>query len=414
MGIDLTAAIEIEALARLLTPSIVGEPQARAAHLLCRDGSESTRSLYWELVEIERLVCTGDYALSYELWCGGRQLWEGLVEHLEPASIVNDGRFRHRGLAAVAIRESRRTVSGAAAEAQRCALIAVAAIEGYVQRRGSGGGARDVLALAVGELANTQRLNSFASAALTLENARSAGARRKSSLARLLEISMVLQRDRRLFGDALRDGKRAIELWRQEDDPHCAAMLRVLVAGVYSENGESEDAISELRQALLELDPLREPTAVTRTLLAEALFRVELGQCTEALSLLDQIEPGEDRRMEARQCWIRGRALRGIGDLAAAQEALAQGLRIFKELGDLKNQVVVLTEDLVIRREAGAQRGLSRRAAALASALETLEQPREAQLARAVARKAGGVTLQQVLALQKAIAAASQVRRRRS
>ncbi len=406
MPVDPLAEIDVETMARMLTPGIAGERDAEAAHILCRNSPELIRSRYWELVEIERLVCTEDYTLSWELWCDGRELWEGHAQHLEVSSAVNDSRLRHRGLAAVAIRESRRAVAGTAAEAQRCAGIAVAAIEGYLRGCGAIRGGQETLALALGEQANAQRLDSHALAALTLEKAQAAGARRGSTLALLHELSMVLHRDCRSFDDAIREGEKSLKLWNKEDDPHCEATARTILASVYSEKGEPELAMTEVRRALPDLDPLRDPTAVPRAHLGEALILVELGRHAEALTALDQVEPGEDRRMEARKAWIRGRALLAAGHLREARKALAQGQQIFETLGDLKNQVLVSAEDLVILREMGTLPGLDRQAASLASVLEILEWPREAQLARAVARNAGGATLRQVVALQEAIAAA--------
>ncbi len=400
-------------IARMLSRELTGSRRlVRAGHSLCRTSEvEGYRRTYWEVVEISRLVATGEPPLDLELWDEGLRLWESIARHLNATAIVQLERCHHRGLAAVAIRQTRESLGGEAAEAERRAGIAVAAIKGHIHRKGLARNAQDVLALALGEYANARRLTSQAEADKVLTECQKMEVKLPSTKARLAELLLSLRRDQRRFEEALAGGGKALDLWNQQGDRHRAACMRQAIASVHFESDEPEVAIVEMERAVRELDPARDSAAPFYARNNLALLQVELNRHSDALATLGQRPSDVAPRVLARWCWMRARALRGSDQRESARAELSTAREIFVNLRDSKNQARVLAEDLVLMKELGLVRRLGRRARALAFALEQLERGREATMARKIAESADSTSLAAIVALQDAMAAAFRGRR---
>ncbi len=405
--------IKRETIARLLSCESAGSRRAvRGAHLLCRASAvEDYRRTYWEVVEISRLVATGEPPLDLELWAEGQELWESTARHLDARAVAQRELCRHRGLAAVAIRRARESVGGEAAEVERRARIAVAAIEGHIRKHGLARNAQDVLVLALGELANARRLTSHSEADAVLTKCQEIEVSLVSTEAWLLDLVLPLRRDQRRFDEALAAGERSLHLWTRERDPHQAACLRQAIASVHFEANEPELAIAEMQRAVRQLDPGRDPEAPHHARSNLAIIQVELNRHADALATLGLQPSDVAPRILARWHWVRARALRGSDEPESARADLSRALEIFGHLNDLKNQALLLGEDLVLMKELGLVRRLGRRARALAFALDQLERGREATMARKIADAADSVTIAALVALQDAMAAALRDRR---
>lgn len=153
----------------------------------------------------------------------------------------------------------------------------------------------------------------------------------------LLEVRAALRRDQNRFAEAHRLADETIAIYRRHRELHFLGRAFVEKGRVYTAAHDLEAAVHWLRKGLGLLDPTRERSFELGARLGLMLCLLESGRAQEAGFLLrasrSELNAYAGEVLGLRFRWLEGKIQQSLGELAAAEQALAEARRGFVERG---------------------------------------------------------------------------------
>ncbi|HRC85343.1 MAG TPA: tetratricopeptide repeat protein [Thermoanaerobaculia bacterium] len=272
------------------------------------------------------------------------------------------GQFRNPVLVELLIRESRRQLASAPYEAYELAECACDVALRLVPTELGRAWAMTAVARSHAHRANALRVTGDFRRASSLlsfswEIFRREGNGDPLTEGELLELAAVLKRDQRRFGEAERLLAQALELYERCQQAGAIHRVGILRGSVLFDAGQVESAIEITGEALAGLDPAREPRLYLIAQHNLVDFLQAMGRFREARQRLEEISPLYDRLANRgellRRQWVEGRIARGLGDTAAAEQALNAARQGFLEQNLVFDAALVALDLALLRLEQG-------------------------------------------------------------
>jgi tetratricopeptide (TPR) repeat protein len=177
------------------------------------------------------------------------------------------------------------------------------------------------------------------------------GTREPIERAMYLDLKASLRRAQRHFDEAIRLLKRAADIFLRHGDRHRAGRSLVNLSTVFESAGQTEQAISILRQAV----DLVDPAADERLLLSAShnliCCLVSLERFIEAQGLYRDARQLYARYETAgfgtRRLWVKGQIERGLGQIESAESLLLAARNGFLE-ADIPYEAALVSLDLAV------------------------------------------------------------------
>lgn len=282
----------------------------------------------WVLAEAARAVEGFERALKEE-----RREAPGLyLELTEPPAearegLAADARFQTWGVAELLVERSLEVSPRDPAQGEELGLLALALVNHLDASRYGAERIEDLRAQAWAHVANACRLRfdlqgaeeAFAHAASHREK----GTGDSLERAVLLDLEASLRRAQRRFDDAFKLLRRAVSIFLDYGERHRAGRSLVKLATVHHHSGDPASGIPLLQQALGMIDPEQEPRLLLCARHNLVLYLSETGRFLEAHGAYREARPLYRSFSEAwvqnRRKWVKGRILRGLGQLRQAE-----------------------------------------------------------------------------------------------
>lgn len=254
----------------------------------------------------------------------------------------------------------------------------------------------DLRARTWAHLANARRVRSdlpgaeeaFRSARSHLER----GTQDALELAILLDLEASLLRDRRDFIRAADQLRRAVAIFLKTGELHRAGRSLVNLSTVHWTAGELEMAIPVLYRAADLLDPEQEPRLLLCARHNLILYLADLGRVSEAWNLYREARQFyrqfPDAWTQNRRRWVKGKIIRGLGQLQQAESLLLAARDGFISEGIPYDTAIVSLELATLYAEQGRTADLKRLAEEMVPIFASHQIHREALAALAFLKQA--------------------------
>ena len=211
-------------------------------------------------------------------------------------------------------------------------------------------------------------------------------------LATHLYLRGVLRKDQRRFVEAVRLFDRARRLSEEIGDREKVARILTSIGGLKMQQGEPEEALPALLDALASVDAGTDPQIALFARTNTVMCLVELGDFAGARELLEQYRehysaaPGSFIRLRAR--WLEGRIAAGLGEDEEGEQILTEVRAGYLERAQHYNAALVSLHLAALYARQGRSSELRALAEEMAAIFLAQEIPAEAMAALAFFRQA--------------------------
>ncbi|HSF38359.1 MAG TPA: tetratricopeptide repeat protein [Thermoanaerobaculia bacterium] len=241
--------------------------------------------------------------------------------------LLANPRFQTWGVAELLVERSLEVSPGDPADGEKLGLLALELANQLDASRYGAERIEDLRAQAWGHVGNACRLRfdfqgaeeAFGHAFSRLEK----GTGDSLERAVLLDLEASLRRAQRRFDDAFKLLRRAVEIFLDYGERHRAGRSFVKLATVYHHSGNPSEGIPLLRRALDMIDSEQEPRLLLCARHNLAFYLADSGRFLEAQGAYRAARPlyrsFPDAWTQNRRKWVKGRIVRGLGQLRQAE-----------------------------------------------------------------------------------------------
>ncbi len=177
------------------------------------------------------------------------------------------------------------------------------------------------------------------------------GTREPIERAMFLDLKASLRRAQRRFDDSVRLLKRAADIFLRQGDRHRAGKSLVNLSVVYDIAGNTNEAISILRQAVELIDPAADERLLLDAWHNQIWYLTSLGRFIEAQGFYRNARPlyarYESSGFGTRRLWVKGRIERGLGQIESAEGLLLAARKGFLE-AEIPYEAALVSLDLAV------------------------------------------------------------------
>lgn len=344
-------------------------------------------------------VAEGHLALLKEERAAAPGLFVELVRHPEEQRellLKNSPRFHTWGVFELLVERSLEMTPRDPAHGEELGLLAVRLSEFLDASRYGTGIIEDLRARAWAHVGNARRVKSdlkgaeeaFAAAYRHLR----AGTKDTLERAILLDLEASLRRDQRRFDTSFRLLRRAVKIFRQNDQHHRAGRSFVNMSTIHHYAGNPEQGIPMLYEALALIDPEQEPRLLLCAKHNLADYLSSAGSFLEAQKIYRDTRPlyrsFSDAWTQNRRKWVKGKIVRGLGQGDQAESLFLAARDGFIAEGIPYDTALVSLELATLYAEQGRSADLKKLAGEMVPIFSSLNIHREALAALAYLKQA--------------------------